>query len=505
MKQKTKNPASPVKKKKGRVGVRYKLFLYFAVFTVLILTILWLTQVIFLPDIYKTVKLSELRISARALSQRITDENFADEAELLASRGDMCILVLHMLNDDTALEVVSIDTLPFCMIHNTDRNSKFTFYDLARENGGELLRHFRFDGENHMYYSVDEAPEDLSDTNEYILYTILTEKDGETYMFMLNSIISPVSATTRTLNYILIAVSLLLLILSAVFALIISRKFTRPIVSINDSAKQLAAGDYKVRFNEGGYREISELADTLNYAADELGKVDGLRRELIANISHDLRTPLTMIQGYAELMRDIPGENTPENEQIVIDETQRLTSLVNDMLDLSKYESGNQSADFAECNITVIIRDLLTRYNSFCEKDGYRLEFSYDEELTMYTDSTKLVQAVYNLVNNAITYTGPDKIVRVGQYVALGQDGKPLTARFTVKDSGEGIPADKLESIWERYYKVDKVHRRASVGTGLGLSIVKNIAQLLGGSCGVESEIGKGSTFWIELPVNSVG
>ena len=503
MKQKTKAAVNRVSGGKGRLGVRYKLFLYLAVFTAMILLILWLTQVIFLPDIYKTVKVGELKISARALSERVTDDNFREEAELLASRGDMCILVLHMLNEDTALEVVSVDTLPFCMIHNTDRNSKFTFYDMAIENGGEILRHFRFDRESRLYYSVDEAPDDLDDANEYILYTILTEKDGETYMLMLNSIISPVSATTKTLNLILIAVSLMLLILSAVFAFIISRRITRPIVSINDSAKQLAAGDYNVRFTEGGYREISELAGTLNYAADELGKVDGLRKELIANISHDLRTPLTMIQGYAELMRDIPGENTPENEQSVIDETQRLTSLVNDMLDLSKYESGNQTADISECNITVIIRDLLTRYNSFCEKDGYRLEFSYDEELTMRTDSTKVVQAVYNLVNNAITYTGEDKTVRVGQYVDISRDGVPQTVRFTVSDSGEGIPADKLESIWERYYKVDKVHRRASVGTGLGLSIVKNIAIMLGGRYGVESEIGKGSVFWIELPVNS--
>ena len=121
----------------------------------------------------------------------------------------------------------------------------------------------------------------------------------------------------------------------------------------------------------------------------------------------------------------------------------------------------------------------------------------------MRTDSTKVVQAVYNLVNNAITYTGEDKTVRVGQYVDISRDGVPQTVRFTVSDSGEGIPADKLESIWERYYKVDKVHRRASVGTGLGLSIVKNIAIMLGGRYGVKSEIGKGSVFWIELPVNS--
>ena len=119
----------------------------------------------------------------------------------------------------------------------------------------------------------------------------------------------------------------------------------------------------------------------------------------------------------------------------------------------------------------------------------------------MHSDASKIIQALYNLVNNAITYSGDDKLVTVCQYVTIGAGGLPSTVKFTVTDTGEGIPKDKLVHIWDRYYKVDKVHRRASVGSGLGLSIVKNIAGLLGGSCGVESEEGKGSTFWTEFPV----
>ncbi|NLB16290.1 MAG: HAMP domain-containing histidine kinase [Clostridiales bacterium] len=487
-------------KSRSKFSVRQKLFLYLALFTAFILILLWLTQVLFLPDIYKTIKLSEIKISARALADRIGSPTFREDAESYILRGDMCVLVLKMLDENKALEVLSLDTLPNCMIHNTDRASKFTLYDMAKRNGGELLRHYRYDTDARVYYSVEDDGYDRAE-NEIIVYAIIRQIKGERYLFLLNSIITPVAATTRTLNLLLMFISVILLGLAILFATIISRSITTPIININESAKQLAKGDYDVSFKGSGYREISELAETLNHTAAELGKVDALRRELIANISHDLRTPLTMIRGYAEVMRDIPGENTPENEQIIIDETNRLASLVNDMLDISRYQSGNYAVEIKETNITKAVSELLARYNSFAERDGYFIAFHYDDELIMHTDASKIIQALYNLVNNAITYSGDDKLVTVCQYVTIGAGGLPSTVKFTVTDTGEGIPKDKLVHIWDRYYKVDKVHRRASVGSGLGLSIVKNIAGLLGGSCGVESEEGKGSTFWIEFPV----
>ena len=131
-----------------------------------------------------------------------------------------------------------------------------------------------------------------------------------------------------------------MILLSFGLALFISSRLSKPLEQMNESAKQLGEGKYDIRFPEQGAREVAELAATLNYAAAELSKVEDLRRELIANVSHDLRTPLTMISGYAEVMRDIPGENTPENVQIVIDEANRLTGIVNDLLDLSKLQAG---------------------------------------------------------------------------------------------------------------------------------------------------------------------
>ena len=258
------------------------------------------------------------------------------------------------------------------------------------------------------------------------------------------------------------------------------------------TARQMAEGNYDIVFTGRGYKEITQLNDTMNHTTRKLKEVDQMRRDLIANVSHDLRTPLTMITGYAEVMRDLPGENTPENVQVIIDEANRLTTLVNDMLDLSKMQAGAQKLSPSFFDLTESVRDILGRYNKLTD---YHISFTADRDVTVYADELKISQVVYNLVNNAITYTGEDKVVRLRQ---TEHDGK---VRIEVRDTGEGIEQDKLKDIWERYYKVDKAHKRAQIGTGLGLSIVKTILDMHGGAYGVQSEQGVGSTFWFELDV----
>ena len=311
-------------------------------------------------------------------------------------------------------------------------------------------------------------------------------------MVLLETEITPVDSTVETLKIQLLCLTLVMAVLGLGLALFIARRIARPLAAINQSAKKLGEGDYAIRFEGTGTREAAELAQTLNYAAGELSKVDELRRELLANVSHDLRTPLTMIEGYAEVMRDLPGENTPENVQIIIDETQRLTNLVNDLLDLSKLEAGVVPLDKTRFNLTDSIRQTLKRYDKLAD---YRFPFYADRDVFVTADELRISQVVYNLVNNAITYAGADKTITLRQTVGDGM------VRISVTDTGEGIPADKLRDIWQRYYKVDKSHKRAQIGTGLGLSIVKNVMDLHGGRYGVESQLGVGSTFWFALPL----
>ena len=322
---------------------------------------------------------------------------------------------------------------------------------------------------------------------------IVSTDTGE-YLIIVESEITPVTSVVDTLRYQLIIMTVVIVILSAIVAIILAKMISKPISDATKKAKELADQNYDLTFSGGKYREITELNDTLSYAAQELKKVDDLQKELIANISHDLRTPLTMITGYAEIMRDLPGESTPENLQIIIDEGNRLNNLVSDLLDISRLRSGTADIKLEPFSLTKCIKSIFFRYQKLVENDGLNIVFEHDCEVFVNGDELRMTQVLYNLVNNAVNYIGEDKTVIVRQTVSDGM------VKIEVIDHGEGIPQEKLDYIWDRYYRVDKEHQRAIIGTGLGLSIVKNILLAHNADFGVASKLGSGSNFYFSLP-----
>ncbi|HBG13437.1 MAG TPA: hypothetical protein DDX68_20505 [Clostridium sp.] len=311
--------------------------------------------------------------------------------------------------------------------------------------------------------------------------------------------ISPVNATISTIKVQLYYVTGIMFVLSIILAFAIAKTVSKPIEKLNKSAKILATGNYDIHFSGKGYREIHELSDTLNHSASELSKVERLRRELMANISHDLRTPLALIYSHAEMMHDFPDEITSEQTQTIMDETQRLSSLVNDILDVSRLETGTMQLNAAAYNITESIDKTVGRIADLVKKENYSLVFERDEEVFVNADEVKITQAIYNLLTNAIHYSTNDLTIIIRQKVT------DKVVRIEVEDHGEGIGKDNLPYIWDRYYKIDKRHKRAITGTGLGLSIVKKIVELHHGDYGVDSQVGKGSVFWFQIPgINKV-
>ncbi len=285
-----------------------------------------------------------------------------------------------------------------------------------------------------------------------------------------------------------------ILLATALVGFTMARSVSEPIIETNEAAKQLSASRYTRPPHSGGYREIAELNDTLVRAAEDLGRVEDLQRELIANISHDLRTPLTMIIGYAEAMRDIPEEVTPENMQIIIDETNRLNSMVNEVLDFSRLRTGSLELEEKTFSLTAQIREICDRVSKMAAVEGYTVIFEPAEERTVTGDSGRISQVLYNLLGNALTYTGEDRTVRIRQQDAGSR------VRVEISDSGEGIPKDELPYIFDRYYRSRENHRRAVIGSGLGLNICRSILEKHGARYGVKSEEGQGTTFWFELP-----
>ncbi len=464
-------------------------------FTGAVILLLWLLQIVFLGTIHRNVIISETKDIAKKLASYtempITLEN---KAEKLARSKSVCI-VAYRFDGNRATEMFSCDVTENCVIHSMSQSDLISFHDKAKDNGGKLIQYYSYNAEDDLYEQSNEA----SDGQSIVYAFIVKDARGDDMLFIINAYVAPVASTVRTLNYLLIIISITMIILSVILTLILSRSITKPITKINASAKELAKGNYGVEFEGGSYREAEELSETLAYAGSELSRVEKLRSELIANTTHDLRTPLTMITGYAELMRDFENENTSENAAIIADEAKRMTSLVNDMLEISKLENGVAKANHERFNITEAVAAEIEKYGQFCRNDGYTLRFEANESVTVVTDRTKIIRALLNLVNNALTYTGADKTVIVRQDVYF--TGEKNALRYSVIDTGEGIPEDKLPMIWDRYYKVDSPHKRSVQGSGLGLSIVNKLMTLIGGRCGVLSSQGNGSIFWIEIDI----
>ena len=480
---------------KRRAGIKWKLFGFLALFVAVVIVILWVFQTVLLDDFYKAIKQRELQETADALTGAIGSDELETVVASYAVRNSICTIV-YRVEQNRARVVASADIISGCIIHHIDMRERSQLYEAAVQAGGSYMEKL---APNTIGGGVSAHPDELPPADDSsvagtIYVRIAESAEGDEYIIMLNAAHAPVAATVKTLRVQLIVVSAILLVVALLLAFIISRKISRPIARISGEAKQFAAGDYGMVYTGGGYREVDELADTLNFAAAEVAKSDRLQRELLANISHDLRTPLTMIRGYSEVMRDLPGENTPENIQVIIDEATRLSELVGDLLDLSRIRAGTRTPMPEHFDLTETVRAVMGRYTKLTERDGYTITFSAERSAYVTADRTMILQVVYNLINNAINYSGEAKRVSVTQYI----EGSMV--RIAVTDTGAGIPADQLPLIWDRYYKVDRVHRRAMVGTGLGLSIVKQILDAHQAYYGVESCLGQGSTFWFALP-----
>ena len=490
-----------------KLSIKWKIFIYMLGFTAVLLGLLWFFQTVYLDEFYKNIKTNELEDACESVVAVLNEEDATDAIDAIATSYDVCIRI----TDAYANDIYATEQNMQCNVHKMRRDQLLGLISEAKSNGGyyrakivnDIPDFLRRDDkgaigiENMLGKDMFSNMPKVSEMESIIAVDIVRSGAGQEVVVMVNTIITPVDATVHTLRIQLIYISIIMVVLSLIIALIISLKISKPIIKINDSAKRLGKGEYNVCFEGDGYKEIAQLSDTLNQAAVELSKAEGLQRELVANVSHDLRTPLTMITAYAEVMRDLPGENSPENVQVIIDEAKRLTSLVNDLLDVSKLQAGVMGLNIKTYDMTESIEAVLSRYSKFLEQNGFVVDFEFDRHIFVEADEDKMYQVIYNLVNNAINYTGEDKRVIVRQRV------NGSIARIEVIDSGEGIHKEELANVWERYYKVDKNHKRAVMGTGLGLSIVKNVLKLHNVQYGVDSEVGKGTCFWFEVEVRN--
>lgn len=438
----------------------------------MILSFLWIFQVIFLGTYYEAVERSEVSKVANVVAKAYGSKQFESTLDRLSYANNVCIEIVNSSLQNYAINQYYRGCLG---LKQSTSLTKFKqqFIENDSKTGSFIIKDSTYEGK--------------------ILVKAL-KLDSGVYAFVSASL-APMGSTTMILASQLVYVTIIVLLLSFLIAYFISKKISDPIVKISKTAAALGKGNYNVTFEaKDTTEEIEELATTLNRAKDALSKTDSIRRELLANVSHDLKTPLTMIKAYAEMTRDLNGDNKEKRDQnctTIIEEADRLTLLVNDILALSKMQTGNEKLQIEVFDLHLMILDVLNKFNYLTD-----INFVYKNTKNYFVqaDKQKIYQVLVNLITNATNYVGEDS-----QVIIEVTSTKRDFVLVKIQDHGKGIKKEEQEYIWDKYYQVNKQYSRNYGGTGIGLSIVKNILELHHVKYGVTSNKNKGTTFYFEL------
>ena len=459
-------------------SIRAVSLMYFMVFAAVILLMVWFMQSFFMNTYYERMMAQEAQTTANKLGNYYSTnkDNFDAYARKAADRNG---LYIRLETADSTSEYgnsgLSQGDIPHYQCEISDAKDK-----LAKSSLGKIS------------LTVSEKGNKAS---RLVYATYLGNRDDGNILYMIAPLY-PVESTISILRSQLLYITFITLMIASMLAIIMSTWLSLPIASITKSAVQLSNGNYNVNFNGGIFTETNELARTLNKASYEMQKTDSYQRDLIANVSHDLKTPLTMIKSYAEMINDISGDNPEKRAEhlaVIIAEADRLNKLVSDMLSASRLQSNSAELNMTKFDIVKAAAEVEETFEVLNQQEGYNISFNKCKTAYVYGDYDKLKQVMANLISNAIKYCGKDKYVRI----ELKKVGRNV--RFDVIDHGDGIAAEEISHVWERYYRTSANRNRNIEGTGLGLSIVKGILSLHNANYGVESEEGKGSDFWFEL------
>ena len=485
--------------KKFKFSLSATTFLFFIIFSAVTLSVIAMMQTVLLPRIYEKTKEQNLNDT---LTSIITNFKM-DQSDLQKTCDDIALYygTSILITDSDLNTIVASRGITSEDLTRYSVSVLTKLAQAAQESGGSY--------QEKLHIVVPKKPDDIfkndsrspsplkeDELESLIQVSIISSDVGSNWYIYISSVLSASNEMYLTNRTILFTTSVVMLVLSLILALVFSRSISRPIVEMNDEATKLMDSNFNVAFEENTHvREIDELGEKLNLAASELGKVDRLRSELVANISHDLRTPLTLIAGYSEMMRDIPGEANEENLNLVISESKRLSSLVNDVLDLSKYSSDSEVMEKDVFDLTDLIRSTIARIEPFIRKDGFIFTFEPQNHVTVSGNKSSIERVIYNLLQNAVNYSGSSR------HIEIYQKPENNEVRIEITDHGLGISKEELPYVFDRYYRSSKNHERALIGSGLGLSIVKSILEQHGAGFGVQSSPGAGSTFWFTLSI----
>ncbi|HET7493902.1 MAG TPA: ATP-binding protein [Candidatus Limnocylindrales bacterium] len=292
---------------------------------------------------------------------------------------------------------------------------------------------------------------------------------------------------------VVVAASALAVLASLGLAVALARMLARPLDEISGAARRIADGDYAARVPREGPEELASLADSFNQMAASLERQEQMRRDFIANAAHELRTPLTNLQGYLEALRDGVIVADAATYESLHEEADRLVRLSRSLDALAEGDADTSPATRIELDLAAAIRSAIDLAAPAIERAGLRLETGLPPSLPARADPDRVAQVLANLLSNAIRYTAR------GGLVTVRAERRPADVLVSVTNTGDSIPADDLDRVFERFYRVEKSRDRARGGAGIGLAIVKQLVESGGGRVGAESAEGQ-TRFWFSIP-----
>lgn len=463
---------------KKKYSLRSQILITLIIFVFLLLGLIYLFQTVFLDDFYKSNKINQIKTVANEIAKDISSNDIDSLMEKTMLSSEVCVRVVSnnsLLNRTGA-----------CALKNLDNYSINEIAGEVIKNNGEKLY------DNYIY----NVP-DLGINSGIYIYGKYININRNDILILVSSLTTPLNATIQTLNNQYIVIALIIIVFTILLAFILSRIILKPIKRIENESKNLPVGKYDSNNVKTRVKELNGLNQTLESANEQIQVADKAKKELLANISHDLRTPLTMIVGYGEMIKDFPEENCEENIDVIIDEAKRLSILVDDLVDVSRIDNNQFVLNKTDISLYDLLYSVYEQYKNYCKANKIKFKLNITKKeynnLIVNVDEQRLKQVLYNFIDNSINHNSKTKKV-----IELGIENNDVY-RIYVSDNGDGIDEKDIPNIWDRYYKVDSTHKRSTIGSGIGLSLAKQLLDKHELNYGVESKLNEYSKFYFDI------
>jgi len=446
----------------------------------LVLVFLWVVQIRFFEPNYMNATISELSAQAHSAAEELETLETFDEK----SKDNPLYLLSKTVNG----KVFLVDTKGK-ILYAYSRMLITNVHELQNDEKG-LKDKYPAVFENGSLGEIDKYP----DGNSKIFIGVTLTFAGEPAALVLYNSVNELEALMALNRRQLLILSVLLTAAASVLSYLLAHSFTKPVSNIEETVKQLATGDFSAVPSVRRSDELGQLSQSVEVLSGELQRIDVLRKEVIANVSHELRAPLALIAGYSEMVRDVTGpdeEKRNQNMDLIIRESRRLSEMVDDIMDYSQLQAGYSDLKLELCDPSELAESSVQYAREAAKQYGVFVSLRCDEDIpAVQMDALKMSQVLRNLLNNAINHTESGETITVE---VLREQGVTIT----VTNPGEPIPPEEQGMIWERYSRRQHQGERKE-GTGIGLAIVRTILNSHGFTCGVRS--GKHeNTFWFRM------